>query len=406
MRILMVNKFFYVKGGSETYYFALRRLLEARGHTVIDFSMQDERNLPSPYSGYFVGPVDYGPGGSPAAQVRAAARILYSFEAKRKFRRLVEDTRPDLVHLHLFQHQISPSILDVIREKRLPAVYTAHDLKMLCPNYKMMHHGRICRECRGGRYDRCAVHRCVKNSFAKSCVSAAEGYLHRLRRSYDAIGQIITPSAFYRRLFVEFGVEPGRVMHIPNVLDRAALRVRPLRDKEGYYLYLGRLSEEKGLLTLVRAFAGSALRLKIVGTGPLEPQLRSRTRTAGNIELLGFRTGQELTDLTGNARAVILPSEWYENGPYSAIEALQLGRPLVGADIGGIPELVDGNGYLFPPGSADALRQAVLRLEALPEPEYRTMSEASRRVFAGRYTARTHLSLLRRAYRRAGAPEL
>ena len=168
MKILMVNKFFYIKGGSETYYFSLKRKLEEEGHQVIDFSMKDEKNFESPYSDFFVDNVDYSGNSSLSAKLKMAANIIYSKEAKEKFESLVLKEKPDIVHLHIFQHQISPSILDVCKEYNIPTVYTAHDLKMICLNYKMMHHGRICEDCRDGHFYHCAFNKCVKDSFSKS----------------------------------------------------------------------------------------------------------------------------------------------------------------------------------------------------------------------------------------------
>ena len=403
MKILMVNKFHYIKGGSETYYFALKRLLEEKGHTVVDFSMEDEKNFPCQYKDYFVRNTDYSNSPGIREKLRVAANIIYSREAKKKFRQLVMDTKPDLVHLHIFQHQLSPSILDVCREFQIPTVYTAHDLKMVCLNYKMMHHGHLCEDCQGGKYYHCAKNRCVKASFFKSCINVAEGYLHKFRRSYDAIHTVITPSAFYKQKMQQFGVEADRLVHIPNFLDKAAPAVNLRDDKEQYYLYFGRLSEEKGVLTLIKAFENTGRNLYIVGSGPIRDQLEAYLSKGDfpNIRLFGFLQGTELTDIVGNAKAVILPSEWYENGPYSAIEALQLGRPILGSQIGGIPELVDGNGYLFPHGDADALRQTVDRMEDLDENAYRALQQASLELFEKQYTQAAHYPRLMEVYRKA-----
>ncbi len=402
MKILMVNKFFYIKGGSDTYYFALKRLLEEKGHTVVDFSMQDDRNFPSPNSGYFVSNADYNGARNPLDQAKAGLNIIYSLEAKRKFEQLVRDTRPDCVHLHIFQHQISPSILDVVRKYDLPTVYTAHELKMLCLNYKMMQHGKICEACRGGKYYHCAVNRCVKDSFVKSCVNVAEGYLHRWRKSYDVIDRIITPSAFYQKKFEEFGVSPDRVVHISNFLEGEKPEVNPIAGRP-YYLYFGRLSEEKGIMTLLKAFRSLDVPLCLAGSGPCQEAAEQyiRQHRMDHVRMLGFKSGQELVDLIGNAKAVLLPSEWYENGPYSAIEALQLGRPILGADIGGIPELVEQNGYLFPSGNAEALAARVMEMEKLPEAAYHGMEQASLHLFAANHTAETHYQRLEQVYEAA-----
>lgn len=399
----MVNKFFYIKGGSETYYFALKRKLEEEGHQVIDFSMKDEKNFESPYSDFFVGNVDYSGNSSLSSKIKMAANIIYSKEAKEKFESLVLEEKPDIVHLHIFQHQISPSILDVCRKYNIPTVYTAHDLKMICLNYKMMHHGGICEDCRDGHLYHCAFNKCVKDSFSKSCINTIEGYLHKWKKSYDVIDYIITPSDFYRRKLIEFGVKPERVVHIPNFLDREKPSVNKMDDNERYFLYFGRLSEEKGILTLIKAMEGIDFDLYIVGSGPLKEEIQGyvSTNNLNNIKLLGFKSGQELIDIVGNAKAVILPSEWYENGPYSAIEALQLGRPIIGADIGGIPELVDGNGYLFESGNIKELNSIIGKIAYMENESYHQMKKKSNDLFNKLYTWKQHFEKLDAVYKKA-----
>lgn len=403
MKILMVNKFHYIKGGSETYYFALKRLLTENGHEVIDFSMQDDRNFDSPYAEYFVPNVDYAAMSGVGAKIKSAANIVYSRDAKRRFEALVRQTRPDVVHLHIFQHQISPSILDVIKKYDIPTVYTAHDLKMLCLNYKMMAHGQLCERCKGGKYYECLKHKCVKDSYAKSAVNVVEGYLHKWRHSYDAIDVVLTPSRFYLDKFLSFGIRQGRVHHLPNFLGTRSAVATVLPGAGQYYLYFGRLSEEKGILTLLRAVEGTGLPLYIVGTGPLEEEVRAYVREHGmdTVTLWGYRSGQELTDLVGNAKAVVLPSEWYENGPYSAIEALQLGRPILGAAIGGIPELVRDNGLLFESGNAADLREKLLAFEQTDADAYNAYCRASAALFDEVYSAEAHYPQLMRYYEQA-----
>lgn len=403
MKILMVNKFFYIKGGSETYYFALKRLLEAKGHTVIDFSMKNEKNFDSPYREYFVEAVDYNGGMSRKQQLKAARNIIYSTEAKHKLEKLIQDTKPDIAHLHIFQHQLSPSILDVLKKYDIPTVYTAHDLKMLCLNYVMMTHGQLCEKCKGGHYLNCLKKKCVKNSALKSSINVLEGYLHKWRKSYDAIDVILTPSMFYKNKFLDFGIDKERVYHLPNFLDRECPEVETAQDKEQYFLYFGRLSAEKGILTLIKAVKNTKNHLYIAGTGPcleeIEQYLKEYNMT--NVKLLGFKSGKELIDIVGNARAVILPSEWYENGPYSAIESLQLGRPVIGSELGGIPELIDGNGKVFRHGDVEALREI---LEQFPSPgtsDYQRYCRRSKEIFAKNYMAEGHYEKLLPMYEKA-----
>lgn len=404
MKVLMVNKFHYIKGGSETYYFALKRMLEGLGHTVIDFSMEDDRNFESPYSKYFVSNVDYGSVSGIKDKIKIAKNIIYSKEAKEKFEDLVKNEKPDIVHLHIFQHQISPSILDVIKKYNIPTIYTAHDLKMICLNYKMMHHGKMCEKCKNGNYVQCLLNKCVKDSYSKSVINMIEGYVHKWRKSYDVINTIITPSLFYKKKFEEFGISPERVVHIPNFLDKECPNVEELEDKEKYYLYFGRLSEEKGVLTLVKAVQNTDINLKIVGTGPIQDEIKKyiQENNINNINMLGFMNGQALTNVVGNSKAVILPSEWYENGPYSAIESLQLGRPIIGADIGGIPELIKNNGVLFKSGSVNELHNALLKIENMSEEEYENMKKASVQLFKETYTKEVHYKMLKDVYKKVG----
>ncbi len=399
MKILLVNKFHYVVGGSETYYFALKKLLEAKGHEVIEFSMKHEKNIPSDYDDYFVENVDYHSNMSKFGKIKAAKNIIYSKEARDKIRKLVIDTKPDIVHLNLFQHQLSPSILDVFKEFDIPVVYTAHELKMICPNYRMMYRNVICEDCKGGKYYNCAKNRCVKDSLAKSMISTIEAYVHSFRKSYDVVDYIITPSEFYRKKFIEFGVDENRVIAVPNFLDRETPNVNP-NEGPDYYLYLGRLSEEKGILTLIDAFAGLNDNLYIVGRGAEEENIRNKIQkeNLNNIQILGFKSGQELIDLVGNAKAVILPSEWYENGPYSAIESLQVSRPIIGADIAGIPELIKDNGYLFKSGDSKELREKICKLSNLSDDDYEKMTKASKDLYDSKYTPAVHYSQLEKIY--------
>ena len=404
MRILMVNKFHYIVGGSETCYFSMKRLLEKRGHKVIDFSMADERNAPSPYSGYFVSHVDYHGQNGALCQLRMARDFIYSPEAKKKFELLVRDTRPDLVHLHLFHHQISPSILDVVKKYALPAVYTAHDLQLLCPNYKMLHDGKPCEACLGGRVYSCVKNRCVMGSLGKSALSALENKAHRSRGIYDVIQCLITPSEFYRQKFLEAGCAPERLAHIPNFLNLPPMTGAGREKKQPYILYIGRLAEEKGLRTLLRAAESGDIPLHIAGTGAMKEEIIEtvRQRHLGRVNLLGFLGGAALLEEIRGASALALPSEWYENGSYAAIEAMQCGRPLIGSRIGGIPEMIRGNGLLVTPGDAEGFRSAMRAVLAASDAQWRQWSDASLQLYQEQYTAGHFLEKLGEVYGRFG----
>lgn len=406
MKILMINKFHYIKGGSETYYFSLKKLLEQHGHEVIDFSMQDDKNFASPYAKYFIQNVEYNGKTSLSDKIGMASRIIYSREAQKKLEQLIKDTRPDIAHLHIFQHQMSPSILHTLEKYHIPMVYTAHDLKMLCLNYKMLNRTGVCERCKGHKYYNCVKYKCIKESASKSMICMIEGYLHEMLRSYDKIQAIITPSKFYYDKFVEFGVDPKRLHHIPNFLEKNSLDSEDPADTmpEGdYFFYLGRISEEKGIATMIKAFQGTSYTLKIAGTGPLLEDLQQyiKEKRINNVEFLGFKQGQELQDLVKNAKAVILPSEWYENGPYSGIEAISQGKVMIGSDMGGIPELIENgkNGYVFKAGDIEGLRDCIRKIVSIPMQEYLLMQKASRKLYESVYTEETHYRALEEIYR-------
>ncbi len=366
MKILMVNKFHYLKGGSETYYFSLKSVLQEHGHEVLEFSMKDSLNLPSPYSEYFVENIDYNESKSILEKVRLAAKLIYSFEARNKIEKLILRYKPDIAHLNIFQHQLSPSILGVFKKYNIPVVYTAHDFKMICPNYKMLlDSGEICQQCRGERYYKCIKNRCVKGSLAGSAVETAEAYFHKLLKSYDIVDMIITPSNFYREIFMDFGIDSSRIVHLPNFIDEDKIGYH--QGYESYYSYFGRLSSEKGVKTLIEAAAYVDAELKIIGTGPLEQKLKDNVKDMGmdkKINFLGYKSKTELSDIIGNSRFVVVPSVWYENAPYSILEAMAMGKPVIASNIGGIPELVRDKetGLVFEPLNVMELSDKISQL--------------------------------------------
>ena len=367
MKILLVNKFHYVKGGSETYYFALGDLLQKRGHEIIWFSMEDERNLPCAQSRYFVDHVDFNAAGSPVKIAKAALHLLYSPQAGSRFAQLLDDEKPDVIHLNIFQSQLTGSIVDEAYKRHIPIVYTAHDLKSVCPNYLMMHHQKVCEDCLGGNYWHCAANSCMKSSRAKSLLASMEAYVHKLKKTYRKMDHVITPSGFYKKKLEASGVFACPIEHMKNFLPTGTVYVA---NTEGsYFLYFGRLSREKGIHTLIKAYSSASVEepLFIVGSGPEEEQLKKLTDELGmadKILFLGFKSGDELKSIVSNARCVCLPSEWYENGPYSIMEAQAQGRPVIVSDYGGLPELVeDGRtGYIAKSGDVRDLTNAICKM--------------------------------------------
>ena len=359
MKILQVNKFFYQFGGSETYFFNLRKALIRSGHEIIDFSMQNEDNLPSKYSKYFVSKVNYNTIGTFVDKLKTIGRIVYSFEAKRKIKELIEDTKPDIVHLHNFYHQISPSILSVFKKYNIPVVMTAHDYKILCPNYRMFTNNKACERCKKFRYYNVVRHKCIKNSRLASIVVMVEMYLHRwcLKSYRKNIDMLIAPSEFMREKFISWGWNESRIVHLPNFVDTKEIEENITQsEKQDYALYFGRLSHEKGVDVLIRAMSlvKSDIKLKIAGNGPKREEYKrlvKRLKIEDKVEFLGYKSGESLYGIVAKSRFTVMPSIVYENNPLAVIESYALGKAVIGAKIGGIPELVvhKETGLIFRP---------------------------------------------------------
>lgn len=383
-RLLNVNNYHYRRGGSDAVYFEHAALMQKLGWDNAFFSMHHTQNLESEWSRFFIDELEFGRNYSLARQVVNASKVVYSFEAQRKLEQLLQTFPADVAHLHCIYHHLSPSILDTLHRAGIPSVMTAHDLKIACPAYKMLNRTGVCERCNGGSLVNVVRHRCVRDSLGASAVVLVESSLHRWRQTYrNRLSRIVVPSRFFLEKFVEWGWPREAFVHIPNFVD--ADLFTPRYEPSRHFLYFGRLAPEKGLLTLMRAAAVAKVSLKVVGTGPMEAELRALQATLqADIEFLGYRTGAELHDLIRGARATVLPSEWYENAPMSVLESYALGTPVIGARIGGIPEsLQEGEtGWSFESGNVHDLAAVLSRVAA---------TDASRLAQMGR-TARHHVS--------------
>lgn len=384
-RLLAINNYFYRRGGAESVFLDQIELFAAAGWEVVPFAMQHPANLPSPWSEYFVSEIEYGVAGGPLTKAKQAAKVVFSLEARRKIRALIRRAPPTVAHAHNVYHHISPSIFGALKAEGVPLVMTAHDLKIACPAYKMLSQGHVCERCQGGRIHNVLLRRCVKDSAVVSGLVLLETLVHRSFGLYrDTIDRLIAPSRFYRDKLVQWGWDAGRIAYIPNCID--ASQYSPATHEGDYVVYAGRLAPEKGLTTLVRAAALSRQRLVLAGSGLEEPALRKLAEEVGaDVTFTGHLDKPALQRLVSEARALVLPSEWYENAPISVLEAYALGRPVIGTRIGGIPELVaDGEtGALVEPGNAATLAEALAALAALP-PSARAAMGATGRDWVAR----------------------
>jgi glycosyltransferase involved in cell wall biosynthesis len=414
VQLLIGNKFWYAKGGVETYLFELLEELPAWDWTFVPFAMRHATNRPNEYEQFFVDEVDYHAEHSFGGKVRAAGRLLYSRHAARQLTALLDTVHIDLAHLHNIYHQLSPAILPILAERRIPVVMTLHDLKLACPNYKMRTGDGICERCIGGNYYNAVVHRCVQNSLAASALCAFELYAHRKSGLYvDNVDRFIVPSRFYLQKIAQAGIPADKLTWLPSFTH--VERYHPVYGGEDYCVYVGRLSEEKGLITLVNAVRGFKGTLVIVGDGPVRPVLEQMVERDNltNVRVIGSRSGQALIDILRHARFSIIPSEWYENCPRSCIESFASGTPVIGARIGGIPEMVDDGetGLLFTPFSKEDLRAKIDYLFARND-EAARMGRNARAKAEQEYGAASHMRRLMAVYhdvlasRGVAAPQL
>ncbi len=403
MKILLINKFLYPKGGDAVSTLETGRLLSKKGHEVTFWGMEHPKNQNFAYKEYFISYVDYNKPLSLFKQLRSSLKILYSLEAKSKINNLLENWKPDIVHLNNFAHQISPSVLDVLKKYKIPTVITMHDYKLVCPTYSMLLDGKPCERCKNGKYYYCFINKCAKNSKVKSFVNTLEMYLHhKVLKIYNKIDIFISPSKFLMNKVREMGFIK-KIVYLPNFVDLE--KYKPSYDfKNRTIIYFGRLSKEKGIDTFISAVKNLNVVLKIVGSGLYEDKLKNRVKVENisNVYFLGYKEERELIDIVRKSSFVVIPSECYENNPMSVLESFVIGKPVVGARIGGIPELViDGKtGVTFESGNAQDLREKINYLLANPKIVVE-MGRNAREFVEKNFSSEKHYKKLMRIYRTA-----
>lgn len=387
-KLLSLNNYHYRRGGADTVYFEHDALLRSLGCDTAVFSMHHPSNETSEWSEYFIDELEFGARYGLLTKLRMSSKVIYSLEASKKLKRLLDHWEPDIAHAHCIYHHLSPSVLQLLKSRGIPAVMTAHDLKIACPAYKMLNGKGICEKCKRGNLVNVIVNRCVHNSLAVSALVMVESIVHKTFRLYGKnLDRVIVPSRFFANKLSEWGWPEEQLIYIPNYVD--VQMYQPAYEPGDYMLYFGRLAPEKGLKTLISASVKSGIKLKIVGTGPEEIALRSYARQLrGDIEFVGFCSKDTLWPLVRESRAVVLPSEWYENAPMSLLEANALGKVVIGANIGGIPELIEHaqTGFLFESGNVDQLAESLSTTKSMSDARLSEMGRQARQHVAGKFT--------------------
>ncbi len=402
--LLSINNYFYRRGGAEVVFLEQNKILEKLAWKVTPFSMKHAKNDTTKWQNHFVNEIEYGADYGWHNKFINAFKIIYSWEAKNKLQSLIDTIEPDAAHEHNIYHHLSPSILPVLKRNGVPTVMTLHDLKLLCPAYLMLSPNGVCEKCKGGRIYNVAINKCMKDSYALSSLVFVEALVHRMSSIYKKnIDTFIVPSKFFINKFAEWGWEPDRLTHIPNFVDVDLLR--PNYQPGKYFVYLGRLSREKGIKTLIHAAHEANVDLKVIGNGPLEEELKILAASLdANVEFLGYQAGEALHKVISNARAVVLPSECYENAPICIMESYALGRPVIGANIGGLPELIrEGEtGVTFESGNIESLKNALIKFKNMTDDAVIEMGKTARQWVENEYTVEKYSERLQNLYSKLG----
>lgn len=372
--------------------FNTAELLKKHGHEVVFFSFSDPKNEKTEEKEYFV---DLSGG------IRKLKNYFYNSDAAKKLDEILLIEKPDIAHVHLIWGGMGVAIFHVLKKHRVPLVHTVHDYRMVCPAYTFKKgNGNICERCKSWNYYNCAFNRCSKGSLAQSIIMATEMYIRQLY--YNPLKNIdgfIFVSQFAKDKHIEHNRSFATANSVVLYNYTKPILSPDISRKEDYYLFFGRLSYEKGAKTLVEAFGQlSKQKLLVVGTGPLEDKLKKicSDNEWHNIEFVGYKSGMPLFELIRNARFVCVPSEWYENNPMTILESYSLGTPVIGARIGGIPEIIEQGktGFCFESQNIDDLRMAVENAHKLNEEDYSKMCEQSYALYEKKFSEDSHYACL------------
>ncbi len=374
MNILVVNWAWYPTGGDWTYVENAVNIYRQHGHTVIPFSMKDERNLPTPYSEYFIENIDYKKvnKNSISDGVKVVMKSIYSHEAINKLAKLLDDVKIDFAHINVIHHYITPAILKILKQKNIPIIWTLHEYTPICPDSIFVSHGEICERCFGGKFYNCITHSCKKGSYLASTVAALENYFHKYLNYYKYVDYYVCPSVFQYEKYKQFGFFKEKLVQLYHGYDYTEIeRAKSIfkSNEEPYIVFVGRLEKIKGPKTLLKAMQSNPdINLKIVGSGLQEDELKAfkEDNNLHNVIFLGKKSKQDVLQIVNGAQFLICPSECYEVLGFTVVEAMALNKPVIGAAIGGIPEMVINNytGLLFEPGNVKQLAGCIQSLFA------------------------------------------
>lgn len=366
MRVLQINKYLKIVGGAETYMFQLSKLLESQDIEVKFWGMADEDNLVHDFPGLEPLNVDYS-NQDLKTKISSVVDTIYSRNNRLKIAKVLDEYKPDIVHIHNYNFQLTPSILPEIKKRGIKVVQTIHDSQMVCPYHRLYNFQRneVCTKCVKGSFINCIKDRCFDDSLLKSTIGAVESIFYHSNDYYEKyVDEYISPSSFLADLIKNRINKEINV--IPN-FTQVELDKGLIKNPKSYYLYYGRISEEKGILELIEIFKRLELELIIVGKGPLDNLVKEKIENTINIIFLGPKFESELFRIVKQAKYVIQSSKWYENCPMTIIEAFSLGVPVIGSNHSGYKDLIEDNetGFLIDFSNKDEVISKLLEIDKL-----------------------------------------
>lgn len=401
MRILLAHNNYTIQGGAEVFYHEVGRVLQDNGHTVAYFSCAED-GLEAEFFEYFPASADYKSGGLLKRAMRLPG-IVYNRRAKAAMARLINDFKPDLIHAFAIYVRLTPSILEAAHDAGIPVVLSCNDYKHLCPNYKLFHHGRVCEECKGGRFYHALINRCCHGSAVFSAASMVEAYVHEWLNIWrENVSCFLFASQFMASKTEEFwGKGAVQIDYLRNPFDATKYHVEA--NVGDYMLYFGRLIDEKGVDVLLEAAALSPeVPVVVVGDGPDHAKLEARAKCLPNVRIVGPAWGDELAQWLYGARAVVVPSLWHENFPYVILQAFAASKPVIGTERGGIPELVHAgpHGWTYEATDAVELAELLREVQQLPNTELANMGATAKHYVTDEFTDETIYQRLSEIYER------
>jgi len=421
MKILLINKFYHdngKSGGVGRHILELEKILTRNDHEVIPFATKQKEAKKNNYLEYFPRYFDLGKVKFNSESLKNISKIFYNSEAAEKLESLIKKTKPDIAHIHNIYHHLSPSILTALKKHNIPIVMTVHDYKLICPNYLLFSKGKICQKCQGGKYYNCLKNKCVKNSYAASLVLMLEAYWAKHKKYYEKnIDCFIAPSLFMRDILIKNGYDSRKIKYVPNFLDflptgqAGRLRKNDIKGgnnagDEKYFLFFGRLSQEKGIDILIKSLPLVNLKkykLKIAGSGQEENKLKELAKNLkleNKIKFVGYQSGKGLKNLVSEAKFIIIPSVWHENAPYSILESYNAEKAVIGSRIGGIPEMIRENktGLIFNAGDKKKLAEKINYLITHPKKAIQ-MGMAGKKYLNKKFNQKKYYNKLVKIYR-------